>query len=305
VRRVRCCGRPSERPRRERRLQRELKELLAWARRTTDGSLSDLAVPPRRAVWDQVVSENDNCLRARCPYYSTCFFYEARRAAARADIIIANHHLLMADLALREEIGSDTQNAVLPPARRIIIDEAHHLEDVATNYFGSHLSYAAIERAFTHLRSTKHEAKGLLPALIMALESIEAPDDAAVAAGAVRWIEHRLLPRRMSLLVDAEQCFMELRTGLEELLGDRLTPGVDQKIRVVPEVRALPYWHTLEKWLAQLGTALGDFAGDFDGVCDGIDQLSEGVEKQVLFLNTELRAIQSRIAARTERCGGP
>ena len=277
-------------------LQRELKGLLAWARRTKDGSLSDLAVPPRRGVWEQVVSENDNCLRTRCPYYSTCFFYEARRAAAKADIIVANHHLLMADLALREEIGSYTQNAVLPPARRVIIDEAHHLEDVATNYFGTHLTYAAIERAFNRLRSTKHEAKGLLPALIMALESIEPADDTTVATSAVRWIEQRLLPRRMSLLVDAEQCFTELRTGLEDVAGDRLTPGVDQRIRIVPEIRELPYWHMFERWLVRLGTALGDFAADFDGVCERIDQLSEHVGKQVLFLNTELRAVQGRIA---------
>jgi ATP-dependent DNA helicase DinG len=277
-------------------LQRELKELLAWARRTKDGSLSDHAVPPRREVWEQVVSENDNCLRTRCPYYSTCFFYEARRAAAKVDIIVANHHLLMADLALRKEIGSYTQNAVLPPARRVIIDEAHHLEDVATNYFGTHLTYAAIERTFNRLRSTKHEAKGLLPALIMALESIEPAADATVATSAVRWIEQRLLPRRMSLLVDAEQCFTELRTGLEDVVGDRLTPGVDQRIRIVPEIRELPYWHMLERWLVRLGTALGDFAADFDGVCERIDQLSERIEKQVLFLNAELRAVQGRIA---------
>jgi ATP-dependent DNA helicase DinG len=277
-------------------LQHELKELLAWARRTKDGSLSDLAVPPRREVWEQVVSENDNCLRTRCPYYSTCFFYEARRAAAKADIIVANHHLLMADLALREETGSYTQNAVLPPARRVIIDEAHHLEDAATNYFGTHLGHTAIERAFTRLRSTKHEAKGLLPALIMALESIERADETAAATGAVRWIEQRLLPRRLSLLVDAEQCFTELRAGLEDVLGDRLAPDMDQKVRIVPEIRALPYWNTLEKWLARLGAALSDFAADFDGVCDRIDQLSEGTEKQALFLNTELRALQGRIA---------
>ena len=130
-----------------------------------------------------MVSENDNCLRARCPYYSTCFFYEARRAAAKADIIVVNHHLLMADLALRDEIGSYTQNAVLPPARRVIIDEAHHLEDVATNYFGTRLSYAAIERTFGRLRSLKHDSKGVLPALIMALESIEAPEDQPAARG--------------------------------------------------------------------------------------------------------------------------
>src|SRR6185503_6306336 len=111
-----------------------------------DGSRADLPVTPRPEVWEQVVSENDNCLRARCPYYSSCFFYSARRAAAAADVLVVNHHLLMADLALRDEIGNYTQNAVLPPAPRIIIDEAHHLEDVATAYFGMGASLAALER---------------------------------------------------------------------------------------------------------------------------------------------------------------
>jgi len=277
-------------------LRRELNELLAWAQRTTDGSLSDLPVRPRPEVWDQVISENDNCLRARCPYYSTCFFYTARRAAAKADILVVNHHLLMADLALREEIGSYTQNAVLPPARRVIIDEAHHLEDVATNYFGSRLSYAAIERTFGRLRSLKHESKGLLPALVMALESVEAADDRPAAEGAVRWIEQRLLPRRESLLVDAEQCFTELLTGLEDVLGHEIAAGAQEKVRVVPDFCALPYWRTLEKWLTRLSTALGGFAEDFAGVCDRLDQLSEESGRLLLFLNTELRALQSRIA---------
>ena len=277
-------------------LQRELSELLVWARQTSDGSLSDLPVRPRREVWEQVVSENDNCLRARCPYYSTCFFYEARRAAAKADIIVANHHLLMADLALRDEIGSYTQNAVLPPAQRVIIDEAHHLEDVATNYFGSRLSYAAIERTFGRLRSLKHDGKGVLPALLLALESIEAPEDQPAAQGAARWIADRLLLQRSSLLVDAEQCFSELLSGLEEVLGREITGGIDAKIRIVPDFCALPYWQTLEDWLTRLGAALGAYAQDFEGVCDRIDQLSEGSSKQVLFLNTELRALQSRIA---------
>jgi ATP-dependent DNA helicase DinG len=276
--------------------QRELTELLAWAKRTADGSLSDLPVRPRQEVWEHVVSENDNCLRARCPYYSSCFFYEARRAAAKADVIVANHHLLMADLALRDELGSYTQNAVLPPARRVIIDEAHHLEDVATNYFGTRLSYAAIERTFGRLRSLKHESKGLLPALTMALESIDAPDDQPAAEGAVRWIEERLLPHRASLLVDAEQCFTELLTGLEDMLGHEIAAGVDEKIRVVPSFCTLPYWERVESWLTRLGAALSAFAQDFDGVCDRLDQLSEAAGKQVLFLGTELRALQGRVA---------
>jgi ATP-dependent DNA helicase DinG len=277
--------------------QRELHELLAWAEHTNDGSLSDLPVRPRPEVWEHVVSENDNCLRARCPYYATCFFYSARRAAAKADVIVVNHHLLMADLALRDEINSYTQNAVLPPARRVIIDEAHHLEDVATNYFGSRLSYAALERTFGRLRSLRHDTKGLLPALVGALKAINGADDVPLAQGAVRWIEQRLLPRRESLLVDAEQCFAELLIGLEDALGRELGAGQDAKVRIVPELRGLPYWSTLERSLTRLGSALGDFAQDFDGVSERVEQLSDESAKQLLFLNTELRALQGRVAA--------
>lgn len=278
-------------------IARELRDILEWAKRTNDGSVSDLTVRPRPEVWEQVVSENDNCLRARCPFYSTCFFYTARRAAAKADIIVANHHLLMADLALRDEMNSYTQNAVLPPARRVIVDEAHHLEDVATNYFGSRLSYAAIERTFGRLRSLKYGAKGVLPTLVLALESIEGPEDVAAAQGAVRWIEQRLLPARESLLIDAEQCFAELLTGLEDALERSVADGPDEKIRIVPEFRELHYWSMVERALTRLGAALADFAQDFDGVSDRIEQLSEESERQVLFLATELRALQGRIAA--------
>src|SRR5262249_5561949 len=105
-------------------LFQELRQVLAWARQASDGSLAGLAVRPRPEVWEQVVSENDNCLRARCPYSSPCFFYGARRAAAAADVIVVNHHLLLADLALRAEVGNYTQNAVLPPSARVIVDEA-------------------------------------------------------------------------------------------------------------------------------------------------------------------------------------
>jgi ATP-dependent DNA helicase DinG len=277
-------------------LQRELDDLLAWAERTKDGSLGDLAQRPRQEVWEQVVSENDNCLRARCPHYSKCFFYSARRAAAKADIVVVNHHLLMADLALRREIDSYTQNAVLPPAKRVIIDEAHHLEDVATSYFGSRLTWASLERAFGRLQSTRDVGKGILPALIVGLESIHSPGDRDTAAGAVRWIEERLLKARQSLAVDAEQCFAELLTLFEELIGREIAAGPDEKLRILPELRESQFWHQLTARLSALGDSLLAYAEDFANVFERIDRLDEEVVKQLLSLTTELGAMQSRLA---------
>src|SRR5262249_7414542 len=188
-------------------LFQELRQVLAWAKQTKDGSLADLAVRPRPEVWEHVVSESDNCLRARCPYYSSCFFYEARRAAAAADVLVVNHHLLLADLALRSEIQNYTQNAVLPPSARVILDEAHHLEDVATAHFGAQVSLAMIERAIGRLQSRRNTAKGLLPALALGPGSVGGGAAGVIADGAVRRIDQRLAPACGSILASAEECF--------------------------------------------------------------------------------------------------
>jgi ATP-dependent DNA helicase DinG len=258
-----------------------------------------------------VVSENDNCLRARCPHYSTCFFYSARRAAAKADIVVVNHHLLMADLALRQETESYTQNAVLPPARRVIIDEAHHLEDVATNYFGARLSWFALERTFGRLQSLRDVGKGVLPAMLIALDSIDSLPDRELAQGAAHWIEERLQPQRQSLAVDGEQCFSELLTSFEKTLegrsdasplsvnekreGNQTDSRLDRKFRVLPELRETPFWREVDKRLSSFAAALHAYAEDFEHVFERLDGIDSEAARQVVFLATELRAMQSRI----------
>ncbi len=288
-------------------LQRELGEVLAWAAKSSDGSLSDLPARPRPEVWEQVVSENDNCLRARCPHYSTCFFYSARRAAAKADIVVVNHHLLMADLALRQETESYTQNAVLPPAQRVVIDEAHHLEDVATNYFGARLSWFALERTFGRLQSLRDVGKGVLPAMLVALDSLDSSPDREPARGAARWIEERLQPQRQSLAVDGEQCFSELLTAFERALeeqgpsaGEKREAGgtdsrPDRKFRVLPETRETPFWREVDKRLSAFAEALMAYAKDFEHVFERLEGIDDEGARQVVFLATELRAMQLRI----------
>lgn len=140
--------------------RQQLDEIQGWIRSTKTGDRGDLPFVPDEDVWEKVMSEADNCLRARCPFYDRCFFYNARRQAARAQVLVVNHHLLMADLALRAETNNYSNSAVLPPFHRIIIDEAHNLEDVATAYFGSRASRAALEYALRRLINRKGE--GLL-----------------------------------------------------------------------------------------------------------------------------------------------
>ncbi len=136
--------------------QRHIEALVAWSRVTGDGSLADLPEPPPMAVWERVASDADATLRARCPHFDRCFFYRARRDAASAHLLIANHALLSADLAVRLASGDPEVAAVLPPYHRVVIDEAHHLEDSAVRHLGTQTSRLALLRALGRL----HRARG-------------------------------------------------------------------------------------------------------------------------------------------------
>src|SRR5690606_16524319 len=81
----------------------ELRSLQEWAAKTEDGSRSEFPYQVSDEVWEAVMSDKDDCLRAACPMFNKCLFYKSRREASTADIIIANHHLVMADVAMRME----------------------------------------------------------------------------------------------------------------------------------------------------------------------------------------------------------
>ena len=115
----------------------ELEAIAGWAARTADGSLADLVEEPSNDVWDAVAAESDLCTRLKCPHFDRCFVFAARRRAAEADVVVVNHHLLASDLAVRIASDNWQEAAVLPPYRRLVLDEAHHLEDVAAQHLGT------------------------------------------------------------------------------------------------------------------------------------------------------------------------
>lgn len=144
--------------------RQELNTIIDWAKNSPDGSKSDLGFLPAEAVWEKIQSESDTTLRTKCPFYNECFFYNARRRAANAHVLIANHHLLFADLSVRGETGGSSEVAVLPKYQRIIFDEAHDIEEVASSYFGAATSYHAFLRVIHKLYRIKDTKQtGLLP----------------------------------------------------------------------------------------------------------------------------------------------
>ena len=154
----------------------ELEAIAGWASRTADGSLSDLVEEPSNDVWDAVAAESDLCTRLKCPHFDRCFVFAARRRAAEADVVVVNHHLLASDLAVRIASDNWQEAAVLPPYRRLVLDEAHHLEDVAAKHLGMQVSMLGVQRLLGRL---ERNGRGLLPTLAAELSSHE---DLLVAA---------------------------------------------------------------------------------------------------------------------------
>ena len=133
----------------------EIAKITAWGSATRTGSKTDLPSPPMPVVWERVCVEGDMCNHMGCPFYKECFYFKARRQAADAQILVVNHHLLFADLAMRAEAENYGDQAILPSYHRIIFDEAHHMEDIATEYFADKISRLALMRTLARLGADK------------------------------------------------------------------------------------------------------------------------------------------------------
>lgn len=141
----------------------EIQKLDLWAQTTRDGSRSSLAFTPSSTLWEKVGAENDTCSNKKCAYFDQCHFFKARKAAADANLLIANHHLLFSDLSRRAESENYNEAAVLPNYSRVIIDEAHHIEDIATEYFASNINRLGLLRIMARLNAEKQaDADGKL-----------------------------------------------------------------------------------------------------------------------------------------------
>jgi len=130
--------------------EKMLVRIRSWARTTRMGDLSEVrGLSDSHAVWPQVTSTRENCLGNRCPEMSRCHVAVARRQALDSDIVIVNHHLLLADLTLKEDGFGD----ILGSSDAVILDEAHQIPDLATQFFGANVSSRRIEGVLKDLQA--------------------------------------------------------------------------------------------------------------------------------------------------------
>jgi ATP-dependent DNA helicase DinG len=204
-----------------------IEAIARWAETSATGDFAELGFDVQEDDWERVESDVDQTLRARCPHFSRCFYYEARRQAAGAHLVVVNHALLLADLSLKRMEAP----GILPDYDRVILDEAHHLEQAATAVSATRLTGRGIARAIAPVLP-----RGRRPG---ALERVADayPQAAASAHGAID---------ALARLRD------DARLGFE-----RLAEVVDQPVRVRGEPPEPAFFDALAEGLERAAARLG------------------------------------------------
>ncbi len=142
--------------------ERSIRQIIEWSKDTPDGSLASLPQLEAPGVWNEVRSDHEDCLGKRCATFNQCHYQSARRRMMNADILVVNHALFFADLALKS--ASQGTYGVLPPYDAVVLDEAHTVEDVASDHFGLSVSKYQVHYLLARLYNPRRH-RGMLPSL--------------------------------------------------------------------------------------------------------------------------------------------
>ena len=221
--------------------------IVAWSGRTRFGDLAELEdMPEDSPVYPLVTSTNENCLGNECPFWGECFVVQARQRAQAADVVVVNHHLLLADLALKQEGFGE----ILPGAQTFVVDEAHQLPELAAQFFGEGLGARLLVELARDVLGECRETSGALAALqapAQQLKHVTRYLRAAMDSLPIRGTRHRALSEPA-----VESAFESLSDALRNLIEAispwrETGPGLDAThARAVEAEARLSRWR--EAW---------------------------------------------------------
>ncbi len=247
----------------ERGAARTLGRVMRWASTTKSGDLAELAdLPEQSPLWPSITSTRDNCIGQECRQFSRCHVMEARRAAQAADVVIVNHHLLLADLALKDEGFGD----LLPGADAIILDEAHQVPETAAQFFGKSWSARQAELLARDAAAELKAAGVQAPPLSAALEDIGRRIDGlrrTLSGGAPRRDWTQLADAFLDELADLERALGAAAAALEEVGAGAGTANCARRARALASTLAALRGASDEQGVRWVETGAAGFALQF------------------------------------------
>ncbi|MBJ7449979.1 MAG: DEAD/DEAH box helicase family protein [Parachlamydiales bacterium] len=280
----------------------ELEKIIEWSQDTEEGSKSSLPFLPTRTTWEKVGAEGDACSRVECPHYKSCFFFKARKEAQDSQILIANHHLLAVDLSsrLNSPIGSD--GGILPSYRRLVVDEAHHLEDVATEHFARRVTYWDLILLLGKLgtdRKTGHSVGKINQLRQKLLEFFPVSPDQAITSLLNR-VEIDLFADKIQLQEEMKVAFEAVVVFITQVMSSQVakeeTKPSELKLRMLPEFFLTPFWvHEVKPRIERLIESMRHYVETMSGIEGDLRSLKNDV------LNDKTKSVRLDLQAMTSR----
>ena len=221
-------------------------QISQWEKTTETGDRAEIpGLPEASPLWSKLDARSEACLGSTCPDYQRCFVTEMRRKAQESDIVIVNHHLFFADLAVRQQASGAPDAGVLPEAGAVIFDEAHELEEVASSYFGISVSNQRFEDAVRDTEAMLKKGDGYTNAINTAIlvSSQQLRDRARMffsqlpmsgdgRNGGREPFDNReeFLETRGDLYLSVKNTLIRLESELDQLRGVDEAPGLRKRV---------------------------------------------------------------------------
>jgi ATP-dependent DNA helicase DinG len=213
-----------------------------WEKQTETGDRAELSeLPESSPLWSRLDARSEACLGSTCPDYQRCFVTEMRRKAQESDIVIVNHHLFFADLAVRQLASGAPDAGVLPEAGAVVFDEAHELEDIASNYFGLSVSNIRFEDLVRDteamLKKSDGYASPINTAILVAGQQLRDRarmffSQLPMAGDGRQPFDNReeFLETRGDLYLSVKNTLIRLEADLDQLRGVDEAPGLRKRV---------------------------------------------------------------------------
>lgn len=279
----------------------EIEKINQWKQTTVDGTKSDLPFVANYNVWERVSAEHEACPQKECPHFQECYFFRARRQAQEAQILVVNHHLLFADLARRAETENYADPAILPAYKRLVIDEAHHIEEIATDYFASRIHRIELMRTLGRLASDKAgQQQGRLPILKERLQTFYNKTPPRSLTPVVSRLTIDLPALRHQILEQINQAFDSFANFISWMKNPSPEEQIslEQKLRVLKEHQSHPRWQAeIHPSTIKLIDTLKQYSVELSGLEGDLKQIdNDRFHEQTKGIRCDIQALSTRLA---------
>ena len=219
----------------------QFRKISEWERETETGDRGELAgIPEASQLWSRLDARSEACLGSTCPDYQRCFITEMRRKAQESDVVIVNHHLFFADLAVRQQAAGAPDAGVLPEAAAVIFDEAHELEEVASSYFGVSVSNLRFEELARDTETVLKSRDSLATGAYFSAQQLRDKSRLFFAQLPIAFDGRQPFDGREEFLETQGDLYLSLRNGLirldaelDQLRGVDEAPGLRKRVAAV------------------------------------------------------------------------